>query len=175
MVEILDDVGHCVDAVLRRVGPRLVLALPLGIGKPNPLANEFYRRALRDPGIDLTIFTALSLLKPVAHGALERRLLEPLVERVFGSYVEPEYARALKADTLPPNVDLLLANILSAPLCALATSVAALVRPGGRLVLSGLMVHESPEVTAAYDAWFDIETCAAHDEWVVLCGARRAS
>jgi hypothetical protein len=104
MVEILDDVGHCVDAVLRRVGARVVLALPLGIGKPNPLANEFYRRALRDPGIDLTIFTALSLLKPVAHGALERRLLEPLVERVFGSYVEPEYARALKADTLPPNV-----------------------------------------------------------------------
>jgi hypothetical protein len=30
-------------------------------------------------------------------------------------------------------------------------------------------------VTAAYGAWFDIETCAAHDEWVVLCGARRAS
>jgi acyl-CoA hydrolase len=107
MVEILDDVGHCVDAVLRRVGPRVVLALPLGIGKPNPLANEFYRRALRDPGLDLTIFTALSLLKPVAHGALERRLLEPLVERVFGSYVEPEYARALKADTLPPNVHII--------------------------------------------------------------------
>jgi hypothetical protein len=32
-----------------------VLALPLGIGKPNPVANEFYRRAARDPGIDLTI------------------------------------------------------------------------------------------------------------------------
>ncbi|MGB9332719.1 MAG: acetyl-CoA hydrolase/transferase C-terminal domain-containing protein, partial [Steroidobacteraceae bacterium] len=107
MVEILDDVGHCVDAVLRRVGARVVLALPLGIGKPNPLANEFYRRALRDPGIDLTIFTALSLLKPVAHGALERRLLEPLVERVFGSYVEPEYALALKADRLPPNVHII--------------------------------------------------------------------
>jgi acyl-CoA hydrolase len=104
MVEILDDVGHCVDAVLRRVGARVVLALPLGIGKPNPLVNEFYRRALRDPGIDLTIFTALSLLKPVAHGALERRLLEPLVQRVFGSYIEPEYALALQADKVPPNV-----------------------------------------------------------------------
>ncbi len=104
MLEILDDVGHCVDAVLRRVGPRVVLALPLGIGKPNPLANEFYRRAVRDSGIDLTIITALSLLKPVAHAALERRLLEPLVQRVFGSYVEPEYALAMKADTLPPNV-----------------------------------------------------------------------
>src|SRR5271166_6607235 len=93
-----DDAAECVEATLARVGPRIVLALPLGIGKPNPLANEFYRRAQRDPGIELTIITALSLLKPVAHAALERRLLEPLVQRVFGSYVEPEYARALKAD-----------------------------------------------------------------------------
>jgi acyl-CoA hydrolase len=104
MPEILADVGHCVDAVLRRVGRRIVLALPLGIGKPNPLVNEFYRRALRDPAIDLTIMTALSLLKPVAGSALEARLLTPLVERVFGSYVEPEYARAMHGDALPANV-----------------------------------------------------------------------
>jgi len=104
MPEIFDDVGHCVDAVLRRVGPRIVLAAPLGIGNPNPLVNEFYRRALRDPGIDLTILTALSLLKPVAGSALEARLTTPLVARVFGSYVEPEYARALLHDALPANV-----------------------------------------------------------------------
>ena len=104
MPEIFADVGHCVDAVLHRVGPRIVLALPLGIGKPNPLVNEFYRRALRDPGIDLTIITALSLLKPVARSTLEARLLTPLVARVFGSYVEPEYARAMLAGTLPANV-----------------------------------------------------------------------
>src|SRR6516165_7169485 len=107
MPETFADVGHCVDAVLRRVGPRVVLALPLGIGKPNPLANEFYRRALRDPGIDLTIITALSLLKPVARSPLEARLVTPLTERVFGSYVEPEYARALQADRVPANVRIL--------------------------------------------------------------------
>src|SRR5579863_7213348 len=101
MPETFDDVGHCVDAVLRRVGPRVVLALPLGIGKPNPLANEFYRRAVRDPSIDLTIITALSLLKPTARSALERRLLDPITARVFGSYVEPDYARAVRADTVP--------------------------------------------------------------------------
>ena len=104
MPETFADVGHCVDAVLRRVGSRVVLALPLGIGKPNPLVNEFYRRARRDPGLDLTILTALSLLKPVARSAVEARLLDPLVARVFGSYVEPEYARDLRADRLPPNV-----------------------------------------------------------------------
>src|SRR5438105_601210 len=107
MPEVFADVGHCVDAVLRRVGPRIVLALPLGIGKPNPLVNEFYRRALRDSSIDLTIVTALSLLKPVARSALEARLLAPLAARVFGTYVEPEYARAMQTDTLPPNVRIL--------------------------------------------------------------------
>ena len=104
MPEVFADVGNCVDAVLRRVGSRIVLALPLGIGKPNPLVNEFYRRALRDSTIDLTILTALSLLKPVAHSALEARLLTPLAARVFGTYVEPEYARAMQSDTLPPNI-----------------------------------------------------------------------
>src|SRR6516164_6610320 len=104
MPETFADVGHCVDAVLRRVGPRVVLALPLGIGKPNPLANEFYRRARRDPQLDLTILSALSLLKPVARSALEARLLEPLSARVFGSYVEPDFARDLRADRLPANV-----------------------------------------------------------------------
>ncbi len=104
MPETFDDVGHCVDAVLRRVGARIVLALPLGIGKPNPLANEFYRRAARDPAIELTIVTALSLLKPVARSALEARLVTPLAARVFGSYVEPEYARAVRAGKLPANV-----------------------------------------------------------------------
>src|SRR2546421_511604 len=107
MPEILDDVGHCVDAVLRRVGRVIVLALPLGIAKPTPLVNEFYRRALRDSSIDLTIVTALSLLKPVARSTLEARLLAPLAARVFGTYVEPEYARAMQTDTLPPNIRIL--------------------------------------------------------------------
>jgi acyl-CoA hydrolase len=104
MPEILADVGQCVDAVLRRVGRRVVLALPLGVGKPNALVNEFYRRALRDPELDLTLVTALSLLKPVARAGLEARLVGPLVERVFGSYLEPEYARAMQAGRLPVNV-----------------------------------------------------------------------
>jgi acyl-CoA hydrolase len=99
-----NDVGECVDAVLRRVGSRIVLALPLGIGKPNPVANEFYRRAARDPTLDLTIVTALSLRKPTARSDLERRLLEPPVARVFGNYPELEYVHAVRRGDVPPNV-----------------------------------------------------------------------
>jgi len=107
MTETFDDVGHCVDALLRRVGARVVLALPLGIGKPNPLVNELYRRACRDPTLELTVITALSLLKPVARSRLEARLLAPLVARVFGSYVEPDFARDVQHDRVPPNVRIL--------------------------------------------------------------------
>jgi acyl-CoA hydrolase len=104
MPEILADVGDCVEAILRRVGPRIVLALPLGVGKPNLLVNELYRRACNEATLELTIITALSLLKPTAASSLEARLVDPLSERIFGNYVEPSYALDLKHGTLPANV-----------------------------------------------------------------------
>ena len=60
------------EEALRRVGKRVVLALPLGIGKPNLIANEFFRRARGDATLDLTIFTALSLRKPTGSSPLEK-------------------------------------------------------------------------------------------------------
>ena len=77
------------------------------------------------------------------------------------------------AATLPRHADLLLANILSRPLCALAPLFADLVAPGGRVVLAGLMRPEVPEVTGAYAAWFDVAGAAERDEWVCLAGERR--
>jgi ribosomal protein L11 methyltransferase len=76
------------------------------------------------------------------------------------------------ADTLPRRVELLLANILSRPLCALAPAFADRVAPGGRIVLAGLMRHEIPEVTGAYAAWFDVTVAGERDEWVCLAGER---
>ena len=104
MTLVLNDAGECVEAILARLGRRIVLALPLGIGKPNRFANELYARAARDPSIELTILTALSLSRPRAKGELERRFLEPLVARIFGDYPELEYVRAQQANALPTNV-----------------------------------------------------------------------
>jgi ribosomal protein L11 methyltransferase len=78
------------------------------------------------------------------------------------------------AGQLPHGVDLVVANILSGPLCELAPSFAALVRPGGALVLAGLMEHQTPEVTQAQDAWFDMRPFAKRDDWVGLSGRRRS-
>lgn len=77
------------------------------------------------------------------------------------------------AATLPRANDLLLANILAAPLCALVPCFASLVRAGGQIVLGGLMAHQSAEVTAAYAACFDVVRFAERDGWVCLAGRRR--
>jgi acyl-CoA hydrolase len=104
MPQMFDDVSEIVEEALRRVGRKVVLALPLGIGKPNLVANEFFRRARADPALDLTIFTALSLRKPTGSGDLERRFIEPLAARIFGNYPDLDYLAAVRAGALPPNV-----------------------------------------------------------------------
>jgi acyl-CoA hydrolase len=103
MPQLFDDVGEIVEEALRRVGKKIVLALPLGIGKPNLVANEFFRRARADRSLDLTIFTALSLRKPRGSTALEKRFIDPLAARVFGNYPDLDYLEAMRHGTMPAN------------------------------------------------------------------------
>ena len=77
------------------------------------------------------------------------------------------------AGALPAGAELLLANILAAPLCALAPRFASLVRPGGALVLAGLMTHEVSEVTEAYAPCFDVVGFGERGGWMGLAGRRR--
>jgi len=74
---------------------------------------------------------------------------------------------------LPEHADILIANILAAPLSALASRFAGMVRPGGRIVLAGLTDAQASEVTGAYATWFDMRRFAVRDEWVGLEGLRR--
>ncbi|HEX2667318.1 MAG TPA: acetyl-CoA hydrolase/transferase C-terminal domain-containing protein [Gammaproteobacteria bacterium] len=97
---------ECVEAILQRVGPRLVVGAPLGIGKPNPLVNALYRRVARDPSLHLRLVTALSLERPVGKSGLERRFLGPFTDRVFDDYPELEYLAPLRQGSLPPNVEI---------------------------------------------------------------------
>lgn len=91
-------------AIVEAVGSRIVLGLPVGIGKAVHVADALLERARRDASITLTIFTALTLEIPRARSNLERRFLEPLVERLYSEYREPAYARAVREDALPDNV-----------------------------------------------------------------------
>ena len=77
-----------------------------------------------------------------------------------------------RPDTLPAAADVLLANILSEPLCTLAPRFASLLRAHGEVVLAGLMQHEVADVTAAYATCFDVAAFGERDGWVGLAGRR---
>jgi len=99
-----DDLAACVDRIRDRLGDDITVAAPLGIGKPNHLLNELVARALADPGLDLTIWTALTLSAPGWESDLERRLVEPLSERLFDDYPALRYDELLQEGDLPENV-----------------------------------------------------------------------
>ncbi len=105
MTLYIDSIEACVDHVLDTIEDGVVLGIPLGIGKPNPLVNALYRRIKANPARTLRIVTALSLERPVGHSDLERNFLEPLVERVFEDYPDLDYVKDLRAGTLPPNIE----------------------------------------------------------------------
>ena len=96
--------AQCVDHIVEVFGKDIRIGMPLGLGKPAHLINALYRRAKRDSSITLTIYTALSLEKPVWTNPLERRFLEPFVERVWGGVPDLEYTRDLRLGEVPPNV-----------------------------------------------------------------------
>ena len=102
----LAGLPQAVDAILERTGDRVACATPLGLGKPVPLLNSLYARVCAEPRRHLSIFTALSLEIPRAASELERRFLDPFVERVFAGVPELDYMRDLRRSALPPNVQL---------------------------------------------------------------------
>lgn len=69
--------------------------------------------------------------------------------------------------------DAVLANILAEPLEALAPVLAALVRSGGNIVLSGLLTHQASRVAQQYAPWFDIGPVSVRDDWARIDGVRR--
>ncbi|MHB8745874.1 MAG: 50S ribosomal protein L11 methyltransferase [Gammaproteobacteria bacterium] len=77
------------------------------------------------------------------------------------------------ADELPAG-DLILANILAGPLQSLAPHFAALLRPGGVVVLAGLLEAQADELLAAYAPWFDFSYSEVRDGWLRLAGRRRS-
>jgi ribosomal protein L11 methyltransferase len=76
-------------------------------------------------------------------------------------------------EALPGRADILLANILAAPLIDLAGDIASHVAPGGELVLSGILEDQAADVSAAYEPWFRMSPPRVRGDWVLLHGVGR--
>jgi ribosomal protein L11 methyltransferase len=111
-------------------------------------------------------------------------------EKAIGVDIDPQALQATKdnlqrnnlADNslhvyLPENApaetaDVLVANILSGPLIELAPTLAALVKPEGRICLSGLLANQEQAIRDTYGQWFNLESTAELDGWIRVSGVK---
>lgn len=70
--------------------------------------------------------------------------------------------------------DIVVANILSNPLKALAPAICSHVRPGGQLALSGILAEQTGELIAAYAPWVPLSVADTREGWVCLSGTKPA-
>jgi acyl-CoA hydrolase len=96
--------NSAVDRLYAQPGP-VIVAAPLGLGKPNRLLNAIYARAKRETQRPFHLATALSLNPPRPGSDLERRFLGPFLDRHFGAdYPRLDYADDRASGQLPAHV-----------------------------------------------------------------------
>ena len=74
---------------------------------------------------------------------------------------------------LPSGADLLIANILMQPLIELEKSFATLLKPGGEIVLSGLLESQAELIQSVYSKNFQLSLHSEQDGWVLIAGLRK--
>jgi len=88
----------------------------------------------------------------------------------------PEEKISLHLPDNMPNIqaDIMMANILAQPLINLASHLANLTRPGGSIILSGILEEQAEAVSHAYSHWFQMTTPIADEGWIRLRGQKIA-
>jgi ribosomal protein L11 methyltransferase len=67
-----------------------------------------------------------------------------------------------------PAADCVLANILAGPLLELRPILTAACKPGGTLVLSGILENQQDALVAAYRPWFEWQAGVTRDDWACV-------
>jgi len=70
------------------------------------------------------------------------------------------------------SADLVIANILADPLIDLSDTLLALLKPGGTLLLSGLLESQAEELCAHYAAQIELTIAGDKDGWICLRGSK---
>ncbi|MES2888645.1 MAG: 50S ribosomal protein L11 methyltransferase [Pseudomonadota bacterium] len=69
--------------------------------------------------------------------------------------------------------DVVVANILATPLKLLAPLLSGLVRPGGHLILAGILARQAEELQAAYADGVPLVVADEEDGWILMTGRRQ--
>lgn len=117
---------------------------------------------------------AIAALKLGAHSATGVDI-DP--QAIIASHANAEQnhvnAQFFLPDDLPDGqFDVVVANILTNPLRMLGSMLAARTRPGGTIVLSGILAEQAQELCEVYAQWFTLKTPQFNEGWVCISGIK---
>ncbi len=140
-------------------------------------AQPLEGQSLLDFGCGSGILAIAGLLLGAEHAVgtdIDSQALEASRDNAERNGIAAERFALYLPEQLPQEpADVVVANILAGPLVSLAPRIGALVKPGGRLALSGILAEQAEEVRAAYDEAFELDPTAIKDGWVRISGVRR--
>jgi len=176
---------EAVDAVVVRLDPGL--AFGTGTHPTTRLCLEFLDAAPRGGGLVVdygcgsgVLAIAALALDPAAQALvhdIDPQALVATADNAAANSVSSrieyfEDPEQLVERTAPSGARLVLANILSGPLCELAPRLCSCLAEDGDIVLAGLLAAQADEVIAAYSPWVALERWRELDGWVCLAGRR---
>lgn len=80
----------------------------------------------------------------------------------------------LPADQPKLKADIVMANILAAPLKELSEVISEYCAPSGQLIMSGILVEQAEDVKSHYQSQFTFEPTEIEGEWVRLTARKHA-
>lgn len=96
-------------------------------------------------------------------------------ENAIRNDIDPTLLNITLPDTFKSDpVDLLIANILSGPLVEFAPKFSSLVKPGGQILLSGILQTQADDIKQAYLPYFELDPICSKDGWIRVSGTRRS-
>ena len=125
-------------------------------------------------------------------GILAIAALKLGAERVIGIDIDPQAIEASRDNAqrngvsdqlelyLPEDqpqhlqADIVVANILAGPLRELSGLISGLVKPHGRMAISGILESQAPELLEVYGQWFAMNPATEREEWFRLDGIKKA-
>ena len=107
---------------------------------------------------------------------IDRQAVTATAANAAANGVAEQLTLADSDEALAGQYDIVVANILAAPIVELAESIAGRVKSGCLLVLSGILSEQVDDVLAAYAPWIDFDASVCREQsgqqWVRLTGRR---
>lgn len=103
-------------------------------------------------------------IDPQALTATQDNAKKNHIENKINAYLPDQFPSA--------SADIVLANILAKPLIELSPLISKLVKPTGKLVLSGILNEQAESVIKAYTPFLTINPLIQQEEWCRLDGCK---